>query len=105
MDIVLVIDFGGQYTHLIARRIRELGVYSEILPYDIDLKQVSKLNPNGIILSGGPNSVYDKGTPQLTQDFYAYIKENKIPVLGICYGFHLHRISAPNQEQHDIQLD
>jgi GMP synthase (glutamine-hydrolysing) len=87
--MIIVLDFGGQYCHLIARRVRELGVYSEILPYDVELKYISNLNPNGIILSGGPNSVYDKGSPQLTKNFYNYIKENKIPVLGICYGFHL----------------
>jgi GMP synthase (glutamine-hydrolysing) len=87
--MIIVLDFGGQYCHLIARRIREIGVYSEILPYDVELKHIVDLNPDGIILSGGPNSVYDKDSPQLSMDFYTYINENKIPVLGICYGFHL----------------
>jgi GMP synthase (glutamine-hydrolysing) len=87
--MIIVLDFGGQYCHLIARRIREIGVYSEILPYDVDLKRIADLNPNGIVLSGGPNSVYDKDSPQLRMDFYSYIKEKGIPVLGICYGFHL----------------
>jgi GMP synthase (glutamine-hydrolysing) len=87
--MIIVLDFGGQYCHLITRRIRELGVYSEILPYDIDLNEIKERNPNGIILSGGPGSVYEKDSPQLSKEFYDYISENKIPVLGICYGHHL----------------
>lgn len=87
--MIIVLDFGGQYCHLIARRIRELGVYSEILPYDIDLNKIKEINPNGIILSGGPGSVYEKGSPQLSKEFYDYVRENKIAVLGICYGLHL----------------
>ncbi|MFX1322946.1 MAG: glutamine-hydrolyzing GMP synthase [Promethearchaeota archaeon] len=86
---ILVLDFGGQYCHLIARRIRELGVYSEILPYDIDLNRIKEANPNAIILSGGPGSVYEKDDPQLSKEFYDYIREHNIPVLGICYGHHL----------------
>ncbi|MFX1525193.1 MAG: glutamine-hydrolyzing GMP synthase [Promethearchaeota archaeon] len=89
MDTILVLDFGGQYCHLIARRIRDLGVYSEILPYNVNLKRIKALKPKGIILSGGPNSVYENGTPQLAMDFYQYISNEKIPVLGICYGHHL----------------
>jgi GMP synthase (glutamine-hydrolysing) len=87
--MIVVLDFGGQYCHLIARRIRELGVYSKILPFDVDQEKIKQLNPNGIILSGGPNSVYDEESPKLSKEFYDYIKENRIPVLGICYGFHL----------------
>jgi len=89
MDTIVVLDFGGQYCHLIARRVRELGVYSEILPFDIDINKLKKTAPNGIILSGGPSSVYEKGSPQLSDDFYTYISDEKIPVLGICYGLHL----------------
>ncbi|MBY9006643.1 MAG: glutamine-hydrolyzing GMP synthase [Candidatus Lokiarchaeota archaeon] len=89
MDKIIVLDFGGQYTHLIARRVRDLGVYSEILPHDIKINKIKEKNPNGIILSGGPNSVYDKNSPQVSEGFFDYILKEKIPVLGICYGFHL----------------
>ena len=89
MDTIIVLDFGGQYCHLIARRVRELGVYSEILPFDIDINKIKKIAPKGIILSGGPSSVYEEGSPQLSDEFYTYISEEKIPVLGICYGLHL----------------
>ena len=88
MDLILVLDFGGQYTHLIARRVRELGVYSEILPYNTPLEKIKKLNPKGIILSGGPSSVYEHDAPYLKQEFYNFIK-GKIPLLGLCYGHHL----------------
>ncbi len=88
MDLILVLDFGGQYTHLIARRVRELGIYSEILPYNASLEKIKNLNPKGIILSGGPSSVYEKDAPYLKQEFYEYI-EGKIPLLGLCYGHHL----------------
>jgi GMP synthase (glutamine-hydrolysing) len=89
MDTILVLDFGGQYCHLIARRIRDLGVYSEILPFKATIEKIKTLNPKGIILSGGPNSVYEQGSPQLTKEFYKYATEEKIPLLGICYGHHL----------------
>ena len=83
--MILVINFGGQYAHLIARRIRELGVYSEIKPCDITVSEIKKLNPDGIILSGGPASVYEKNAPLLDKKFL----ELSIPVLGICYGLQL----------------
>ena len=89
MDTIVVLDFGGQYCHLIARRVRELGVYSEILPFDIDIRELKEIAPKGIILSGGPSSVYEKGSPQLSDEFYSYISDEKIPILGICYGLHL----------------
>ncbi|MHA1885338.1 MAG: glutamine-hydrolyzing GMP synthase [Promethearchaeota archaeon] len=89
MDTIIVLDFGGQYCHLIARRIRDLGVYSEILHFDSDLAEIKALKPKGIILSGGPSSVYEKGSPKLTPEFYSYVSKEKIPVLGICYGHHL----------------
>jgi GMP synthase (glutamine-hydrolysing) len=89
MDTILVLDFGGQYCHLIARRIRDLGVYSEILPFNATIEKIKTVNPKGIILSGGPNSVYDQGSPQLSKKFYDYVTNEKIPVLGICYGHHL----------------
>ncbi len=89
MDKIIILDFGGQYCHLIARRVRDLGVYSEILPYDTSIDKLRARNPQGIILSGGPNSVYEEGSPYLSEDFYKYIKQEKVPVLGICYGLHL----------------
>jgi GMP synthase (glutamine-hydrolysing) len=80
---VLVVDFGAQYAQLIARRVREASVYSEIVHHDITAAQVATKNPLAIILSGGPSSVYDAGSPQLDPA----ILELGIPILGICYGF------------------
>ncbi len=80
--MILVINFGSQVAHLIARRIRDLRVYSEIVPYDVSAKDILKKNPDGIILSGGPSSVYEKDSPILDKK----ILELGIPVLGICYG-------------------
>ena len=82
IDTILVLDFGSQYTQLIARRVRELDVYSEILPWDIDEDKIKRLNPKGVILSGGPNSVTKSFTPRAPQIIF----ELNIPVLGICYG-------------------
>lgn len=89
MDKICIIDMGSQYTHLIARRIREQGVYSEILPNDISINELKQYKPSGIVLSGGPSSVYEENSPQLTEKFLNYTINEKIPVLGICYGFHL----------------
>jgi GMP synthase (glutamine-hydrolysing) len=83
--MIMVINFGSQVVHLIARRIRELGVYSEIKPLDITASEIKKLMPEGIILSGGPASVYGKNAPQLDKEIF----DLKIPVLGICYGLQL----------------
>ena len=82
IDTILVLDFGSQYTQLIARRIRESNVYSVILPWDIDEKKIQDLNPKGVVLSGGPNSVTDSYTPRIPQCIF----ELNIPILGICYG-------------------
>lgn len=79
---ILVLDFGSQYTQLIARRIRENRVYSEIFPYNIPLKKIKEFSPKGIILSGGPSSVYDKNAPLLDRQIFKL----GIPILGICYG-------------------
>ncbi len=79
---ILIIDFGSQYTQLITRRVREENVYSEIHPHTINLIQVKDLNPSGIILSGGPMSVYDEGAPKIDPG----ILDLGVPVLGICYG-------------------
>ncbi len=80
---VLVVDFGAQYAQLIARRVREAGVYSEIVPHTISADEVAEKNPVGIVLSGGPSSVYEEGSPSLD----AGILELGIPTFGICYGF------------------
>jgi GMP synthase (glutamine-hydrolysing) len=80
---VLVVDFGAQYAQLIARRVREANVYSEIVPHTITAAEVVALNPSGIVLSGGPSSVYEPGSPSLDPK----ILELGIPTLGICYGF------------------
>jgi GMP synthase (glutamine-hydrolysing) len=79
---VLILDFGAQYTQLIARRVRECGVYCEIHPFDVDDSFVREFNPAAIILSGGPASVYEGGTPRAPQ----FVFEAGVPVLGICYG-------------------
>ncbi len=84
-EMVLVLDFGGQYNQLIARRIREMHVYSEMLPYNTPLEKILKLNPKGIIFSGGPSSVYAEQAPVCDPRLY----ESGIPILGICYGMQL----------------
>ena len=88
-DTILIFDFGGQYCHLIGRRIRDHNVYSEIVPYDISSKEIRKLrdkfNIKGIILSGGPSSVYEKKSPKMEK----YILELSYPILGLCYGHQL----------------
>ncbi len=81
-ESVVVLDFGSQYSMLIARRVRECHVYCEILPYNAPAEQVAKLNPRGFILSGGPASVYEPSAPMAP----AYIYESGVPILGICYG-------------------
>ena len=80
---------GSQYSHLIARRIREIGVYSEIVPFNISLFKLKRLAPKAIILSGGPSSVYEKDSPKLSDEFFNYCLQENIPILGICYGLHL----------------
>lgn len=86
---VLVLDFGSQYTQLITRRVRELGVYSALLPGDVSKERVEGLAPETIILSGGPNSVHVDGAPTVFEGFFDYCSENDITVLGICYGMQL----------------
>ncbi|WP_309228876.1 glutamine-hydrolyzing GMP synthase [Microcoleus sp. FACHB-831] len=84
-QIIVILDFGSQYSELIARRIRETQVYSEVLPYRTSAEALRQLNPKGIILSGGPNSVYDKGAPHCDPEIWNL----GIPVLGVCYGMQL----------------
>jgi GMP synthase (glutamine-hydrolysing) len=79
-DEVVVLDYGGQYSQLIARRVRECGVFSELLPHDVPLEDVTRRAPKGLILSGGPASVYADGAPALRTE----LLELGIPVLGIC---------------------
>ena len=81
-DRVLILDFGAQYTQLIARRVRELGVYSEIFACDVDAEQIKRFAPKAIILSGGPESVYDVEGPEASAEVFS----SGVPVLGICYG-------------------
>ena len=83
---ILILDFGSQYTQLIARRVREAGVYCEIAPFHIALEKIAAKQPRGVILSGGPNSVYDVDAPRVDADFFRQINA---PVLGICYGMQL----------------
>ncbi|HEU0273777.1 MAG TPA: glutamine-hydrolyzing GMP synthase [Candidatus Udaeobacter sp.] len=82
---ILILDFGSQYTQVIARRIRECQVYSEIIRFDTPAAEVAALKPKGLILSGGPASVYDKGAPQIDPEIFSL----GVPVLGICYGLML----------------
>ncbi len=83
--MILVLDFGGQYNQLIARRVRECNVYCEVHPYNMDLNQIKEMNPKGIIFTGGPNSVYADDSPLCEKALF----EMGIPVLGICYGSQL----------------
>jgi len=85
MNKVLVLDFGSQYTQLIARKIRELGVYSEIVRFDTSISKIQRERPAALVLSGGPQSVYEKGAPLASREIF----ELGIPVLGICYGLQL----------------
>lgn len=85
MDKVFILDFGSQYTQLIARKVRELGVYSKIFPFNYPLTRIKKENPKAIILSGGPQSVYEKGAPLVKKGLF----QMEIPVLGVCYGLQL----------------
>lgn len=82
---VIVLDFGGQYNQLIARRVRECNVYCEVHPYDLELEKIKEINPKGIIFTGGPASVYAKEAPRCEKELF----ELGIPVLGICYGSQL----------------
>lgn len=84
-EMVIVIDFGGQYNQLVARRVRECNVYCEIYSYKTDIEKIKAMNPKGIILTGGPNSCYEPGAPSCTDELFNL----GIPVLGLCYGAQL----------------
>ena len=81
-EIIIVLDFGGQYNQLIARRVRECNVYCEVHPYNLSLDQIRAFNPRGIIFTGGPNSVYGEDSVLCDREIF----ELGIPILGICYG-------------------
>ena len=80
-EIVIILDFGAQYTQLIARRVREAGVYCEIVPFNLSLDDILSRHPVGLILSGGPSSVYEQNSPHPANELLARIE---VPVLGIC---------------------
>src|SRR6187549_3752230 len=82
-DLVLVVDCGAQYAQLIARRVREANVYSEIVPHTMTAEQMLENNPSAVILSGGPSSVYEVGAPTIDPALF----DSGVPVMGICYGF------------------
>ena len=84
-ELVLVLDFGGQYNQLIARRVRECNVYCEVHPYNLSVEKIKEMNPKGIIFTGGPNSVYGENSPLCDKAIF----ELGIPILGICYGSQL----------------
>lgn len=84
-QLCIVLDFGGQYNQLIARRVRECGVYCEVKSYKTPLEEIKRLNPVGIIFTGGPNSVYEESSPHISKEIF----EMGIPILGICYGCQL----------------
>lgn len=109
-EIVLVVDFGGQYNQLIARRVRENNVYCEIIPYTYSIDKIKEKNPKGIIFTGGPNSVYGEGAPRIDKEIF----ELGVPVLGICYGQQLiahtlgGNVKSPDKREYgktDIKLD
>ncbi len=109
-EAIVILDFGSQFTRLIARRVREAQVYCEILPFNAPLEKIQALNPRGFILSGGPASVYDAHAPQMPD----YVLDSGLPVLGICYGMGLlaralgGKVEAANLREYgqaDISLD
>ena len=105
-QLVLVLDFGGQYNQLIARRVREQGVYCEVQPYTLPVEEIKSKNPIGIIFTGGPNSVYEEKAPKVSADVFAL----GIPVLGICYGAQLMahvlggHVTSPENREYGRQL-
>ena len=84
-ESILILDFGGQYNQLIARRVRECNVYSEVVPFNISIEKIKEKNPRGIIFTGGPASVYEEGSPMCDKEIFNL----GIPVLGICYGMQM----------------
>ncbi|HCX64115.1 MAG TPA: GMP synthase (glutamine-hydrolyzing), partial [Eubacteriaceae bacterium] len=101
-QLVIVLDFGGQYNQLIARRVREKQVYCEVLPYDTDIERIKEKAPKGIIFTGGPSSVNEEETPKVDPKIY----DLDVPILGICYGAQLMasmldgRVAKPNVREY-----
>jgi len=83
---VAILDFGSQYSHLIARRVREMKVYCELYSCLVTAEELGKHELTAVILSGGPNSVYEDGAPHVSKDVWALLEQRGVPVLGICYG-------------------
>ena len=81
-EMIIVLDFGGQYNQLIARRVRECNVYAEVHPYTMSLDKIREMKPKGIIFTGGPNSVYGEDSPRCSREIFKL----GVPILGICYG-------------------
>lgn len=109
-ELIIVLDFGGQYNQLVARRVRECNVYCEIYSYKTDIEKLRAMNPKGIILTGGPNSCYEEGAPTYSKELF----EMGIPVLGLCYGAQLmnlvlggkvERATAREYGKTDIHVD
>ncbi|MGL5578240.1 MAG: glutamine-hydrolyzing GMP synthase, partial [Fusobacteriaceae bacterium] len=97
---IIILDFGSQYNQLIARRVREMGVYAEVVPYFEPLDKILEREPKGIIMSGGPASTYLEGSPSVDSAIY----EAGIPILGICYGMQLtSRLLGGEVERADMQ--
>jgi len=84
-ELIIVLDFGGQYNQLIARRVRECNVYAEVHPYTLSIEKIKEMNPKGIIFTGGPNSAYKEDSPSCSKEIF----ELGVPILGICYGSQL----------------
>lgn len=93
---ILVLDFGGQYNQLIARRVRECNVYCEVHPYNMSIEKIKEFNPKGIIFTGGPNSVYDEASPHISEEIFTL----GYPILGICYGCQLMAYALKGKVEH-----
>ena len=98
---LLILDFGSQYSQLIARRVREIGVYCELAPYDVSSHFIKNFNPNGIILSGGPDSVSNKFSPRAPNIIF----ELGIPILGICYGMQIMAVQLGGEASHSEKAE
>ena len=94
-ELILVIDFGGQYNQLIARRVREHNIYCEVISYKTPVEEIKERNPKGIIFTGGPNSVYLGDAPRMPKEIF----EIGVPILGICYGLRSRRYNRKSQRK------